>query len=39
MPIGLLEYFRIDLFGVAPKIWHTYPAMMRLGTVIPYLLT
>ena len=20
-----------------PKIWHTYPTMMKLGTVIPYL--
>ena len=39
MSIGLLEYFRIDLFGVAPNICHTFPAMMRPGTVIPYLLT
>ena len=21
---------------VLPKIWHTYPTMMKLGTVIPY---
>ena len=39
--------FRMGLFGAAqrwevkrlpfPKICHTYPTMMKLGTVIPYL--
>ena len=24
------------LFGPLPKIRHTYPTMMKLGTVIPY---
>ena len=23
--------------ALLPKIYHTYPAMMKLGTVIPYL--
>ena len=42
-----LTLFRIGIFGAAhrwgakrpplPKIWHTYPTMMNLGTVIPYL--
>ena len=25
------------LFGPLPKICHTYPTIMKLGTVIPYL--
>ena len=43
----VLTLFRIDLFGEAhgcggkktplPKICHTYPAMMKLGPVIPYI--
>ena len=43
----ILTLFRMRLFGAAhgwrhkkaplPKICHTYPAMMKLGTVIPYL--
>ena len=43
----LLTLFMMGLFGAAhgwgaksphlPKICHTYPAMMKLGTVIPYL--
>ena len=44
-----LTLFRMGIFGAAhgwgwgvggqkmPKICHTYPAMMKLGTVIPYL--
>ena len=44
-----LTLFRMGFFGAAhgmggagkkaplPKICHTYPAMMKLGTVIPYL--
>ena len=44
----MLTLFRMDSFGAAhkwggakrlplPKTCHTYPAMMKLGTVIPYL--
>ena len=43
----VLTLFRMGLFGAAhgwgkqkgplPKIRHTYPTMMKLGTVIPYL--
>ena len=45
----MLTLFRVGLFGAAhgwggeqkapplPKICHTYPTMMKLGTVIPYL--
>ena len=46
MPL-LLTLFRMGLFGAAhgwgsqkgplPKFCHTYPTMMKLGTVIPYL--
>ena len=43
-----LTLFRMGIFGAAhgwggqkgrplPKICHTYPIMMKLGTVIPYL--
>ena len=42
-----LTLFRIGFFeavhgwgnqkGPLPKIYHTYPTMMKLGTVIPYL--
>ena len=43
----MLTLFRMDFFGAAhgweggqkdplPKICHTYPTMMKLGTVIPY---
>ena len=45
--ITLLTLFKIDIFGAAhewgaersllPKIFRTYPTMMKLGTVIPYL--
>ena len=46
--LHLLTLFRIGLFGAAhrwgkgkkiclPKICHAYPAMIKLGTVIPYL--
>ena len=47
--IGCLTLFRMGFFGAAhgwegearrpplPKICHTYPIMMKLGTVIPYL--
>ena len=45
---GALTRFRMGLFGAAhglggeqkgplPKMCHTYPAMMKLGTVISYL--
>ena len=43
----ILNQFRMDLFGAAhglggqktplPRISHTYPTMMKLGTVIPFL--
>ena len=44
----VLTLFRMDFFGAAhgwgeafcpplPKIRHTYPTIMKLGTVIPYL--
>ena len=40
----LLTLFRMGFFGAGhgwggtlPKICHTYPTMMKLGTVIPYL--
>ena len=44
----ILTLFRMDLFGAAhgwggakipplPKICHTYPTMMKLSTVMPYL--
>ena len=45
----VLTLFRVDFLGAAhgsggglfwsplPKIRHTYPTMMKLGTVIPYL--
>ena len=44
----MLTLFRMDFFGIAhgwwgskkapfPKICHTYPTMMKLGTVILYL--
>ena len=44
----VLTLFRMSFFGAAygyggskkaplPKICHTYPAMMKLGTVIPYI--
>ena len=43
-PVVYLTLFRIGLFGAAhgcgkggPKNCHTYPTMMNLGTVIPYL--
>ena len=43
----MLTLFRMGFFGAAhgweggqkdplPKICHTYPTMMKLGTVIPY---
>ena len=42
---AVLTLFRVGFFGAAhgwgdkkaslPKICHTYPAMMKLGTVIP----
>ena len=35
-----LTLFRMGCFRAAqgwPKIYHTYPTMMKLGTVIPYL--
>ena len=36
-----LTLFRMGIFGTAkatlPKIYHTYPTMMKLDTVIPYL--
>ena len=46
--IKVLTLFRIGLFGAAhgwggakrpliPKTCHTYPTMMKLGTLIPYL--
>ena len=36
-----LTLFRMGFFGLltdvgGPKICHTYPSMMKLGTVIPY---
>ena len=46
---GFLTLFRMGFFGAAhgwgrlpfwpslPKIFHTYPTMMKLGKVIPYL--
>ena len=44
---SILTLFRVDLYGAAhgwwvkrlplPKMSHTYLAMMKLGTVIPYL--
>ena len=39
----ILTLFRMDFLGAAhgwtplPKICHTHPTMMKLGTVIPYL--
>ena len=46
-PSLILALFRMDLFGAAhgwrckkvlfPKVCHTYPIMMKLCTVIPYL--
>ena len=46
-PAALLTLFRMGIFGAAhrwsgkkaplPKICDTYPAMLKLGTVIPYL--
>ena len=44
----ILTLFRMDLFGLVTdggrgkktpltKIYHTYPIVMKLGTVIPYL--
>ena len=44
---NVLTLFRMSFFGAAhgwgrakrpplPKICHTYPTMMKLGTVIPY---
>ena len=41
--IFVLTLFRMGFFGAAhawsplPKICRTYPTMMKLGTVIPYL--
>ena len=44
--VNILTLFRMGIFGVAhgwgggvplPKICHTYPTVMKLGTVIPYL--
>ena len=48
LAISKLTLFRMDLFGAArgweggqkgplPEISHTYPTVMKLGTVIPYL--
>ena len=41
---ALLTLFRLGLFGAVhgwgaslPKICHTYPTMMKLGKVTPYL--
>ena len=46
--VSFLNLFRMDFFGAAqawggtkkplplPTICHTYPAMMKLGTVIPH---
>ena len=47
MWVFVLILFRMGFFGAAhglggafwptlPKIYHTHPAMMKLGTVIPY---
>ena len=33
---GAAHGWGVGLFGL-PKIYHTYPTMMKLGTVIPYL--
>ena len=33
---GAAHGWGVGLFGF-PKIYHTYPTMMKLGTVIPYL--
>ena len=40
--LAILTSLRMGIFGTAhgwehPKIFHTYPAMMKLGTIIPYL--
>ena len=46
-PLPILTLFRMGIFGAVhgwgrakkaplPKICHTYPTMMKLGTVIPY---
>ena len=44
--VNILTLFRMGIFGAAhgwgggvplPKICHTYPTVMKLGTVIPYL--
>ena len=48
LAISKLTLFRMGLFGAAhgweggqkiplPEIFHTYPAVIKLGTVIPYL--
>ena len=48
IPLSILTLFRIGFFGAAhgwggafwsplPKIPHTYPTMMKLGTIISYL--
>ena len=34
---GELSWMRGEQKGPLPKICHTYPTMMKLGTVIPYL--
>ena len=44
--IALLALFKMGIFGAAqgwggqkgplPKICHTYPTVMKLGTIIPY---
>ena len=33
----LLTLSRMDFWGLLPKICHTYPAMIKLDTVVPYL--
>ena len=40
--LAMLTSLRMGIFGTAhvwehPKICHTYPAMVKLGTIIPYL--
>ena len=50
MVANIFTLLRMDIFGAAhgwkggqkaplPKIYHTYPTMMKLGTVIPNLKT
>ena len=35
--VGLLTAEGCAKRAPLPKIWHTYPSMMKLGRVIPYL--